>query len=1688
MNRWICVFFLYFFSSQIFAEEILNDLAYSAPDQIVALSQESYKIGGIVSPLSGQPYLKQTDLIARGAQDIILQRIFIPQHREWHPKQDKQSYKEMQIPSQTFESGWVIYPHTHLDYVSVTKQKHGKSTLVKHEVRVRDPNGIALTYILDVHNNAKLIGRPFGICNCYSANETPSAQFDLRNIKLVKNKNSILLHSPQGSTYHYQMHESYSKQNSHKRTTYAHYLLSKEILPNGKILHYYYNKEKQLESIFSLDPKERYVYAKLSINCTPFKATSTFSTNSGKTASYQQQPKKLQNKSHHKVKSNVFDLLPITCVKSPFYASETISFAKSLLNHYSGRKNQFTCQYVESGNRKISKLLLLGDDADFHPVHEFSYNPPRVGKSSGSTTVKNVDGTFTIYEYSPKFLLTSIKSFDSHSVLQKQKLLDWTSNQWISSVTCQDGQGNVLYNKTYEYDAYGNPIVEVFRADLSGNGVSEIVTRRQFTKDNRHLLLEEMNQDGKVLTFTYLLNTNLITAKLTKEHDRILKREFYAYDDSHNLIRQIEDNGVNKDAENLIGVTQRKIINFTLRNQTPFLHLPEWIEEKYMEDGSEKLLKLTQLSYDTHGNVCEEKVYDANGTLAYVLHKTYNERGDVIATTNPLGQEVLYEYDEKGLCTSSLNFSKNIQTKKEYDRKGHLVKVEEIGIDQVCHSTSFFYDLNDHLIKKIDTFQNATTYNYDVISDKITATHFPPICDKNGISLPVNTTSTYDAFGREIAKTDANGHTTIYHYAGNALPVEIIYPDQSREIFRYTQTGLLETHIDREGLKISYTYDILERMLSKRFSSVDGEIAQETFEYDSFNLIKKTDREGHEIHYSYDGAGRLIKEVAYGNITTYTYDALGRIESVVNVNGDQSLFTYYKRDLIDRIIEKTCTDTSGTILSTIAYSYDADGNIASIHRSINGNEAIETFAYDSFQRQTEATDAYGNKTKTFFNERATNALGQQVLQTTICDPKNRFTIKTEDPYGRIVQEDLFNANNVLLNSQKMTYDPNGNLLQKKNLIFHGGHYLRTLETEYSYNPCNKLCQLTRAANTLNSRTTLYTYTPNGNIASRKKPDGTLLQYNYHPFGYLKNIQSSDNLLNISYERNACGDLLKATDEITKISLQRKLDQKGNVLEEKLSTGLGIKKTYDAFNRPLSIDLPDQGQILYTYDPLFLRSVSRTSSTGLTLYSHKYTKYDSSGYLQEENLLETLGTVKHATDLKGRPTAITSPYIAQACEYDESDNTTIITTNGLEDCYTYDDLDQLTNEASTSYQYDTNFNRLSENGSTWTSNELDELLSTGNVQCTYDLNGNLLAKKTSKGTTSFAYDHLDRLIKVTTNDCRIEMVYDPLGRRVSKTTHFLADSSRKTENYLFDGDNDIGAFNAEGKLVQLRTLGLAKNRHVPSAVAIELDHEVFAPVHDFQGNTRILISLLDGKQKATYSFNAFGKPKQSSETLFNPWRYASKRLDPETQLIYFGKRYYDTELCRWITTDPAGFIDGMNLYSYVKNNPFRYIDPDGRFAFAIPLITLAFGFEGVVSLITLETVGYAVLGAALGWGAYEINRSLDQEQESYYQSPVYYNEAVLEPTEAEKKKGDRKSPYGGDELGDDPTKCPGEGYTWKGRGPPGSKEGAWYNGRTKESLHPDLNHPPPKPPHWDYRNGTTEYEEELYLDGTWKRKK
>ncbi len=207
---------------------------------------------------------------------------------------------------------------------------------------------------------------------------------------------------------------------------------------------------------------------------------------------------------------------------------------------------------------------------------------------------------------------------------------------------------------------------------------------------------------------------------------------------------------------------------------------------------------------------------------------------------------------------------------------------------------------------------------------------------------------------------------------------------------------------------------------------------------------------------------------------------------------------------------------------------------------------------------------------------------------------------------------------------------------------------------------------------------------------------------------------------------------------------------------------------------------------------------------------------------------------------------------------------------------------------------------------------------------YDLNGNLTTKTVGEQITYYHYDALNRLISIESPVISARYVYDSFGRRLSKTL-----SSGHIETYLYQGEREIGMMQ-DGRVKQLRVLGIGKGAELGAAVAIELKWHHICPIHDHRGCVCALINADTGQQAAGYRYTAFGEIIAHSG-IESPWTFASKRYDAESGFIYFSKRYYSADLGRWITPDPIGFADGPNLYAYVHNNPLSLIDPWGLFS-------------------------------------------------------------------------------------------------------------------------------------------------------------
>lgn len=199
-----------------------------------------------------------------------------------------------------------------------------------------------------------------------------------------------------------------------------------------------------------------------------------------------------------------------------------------------------------------------------------------------------------------------------------------------------------------------------------------------------------------------------------------------------------------------------------------------------------------------------------------------------------------------------------------------------------------------------------------------------------------------------------------------------------------------------------------------------------------------------------------------------------------------------------------------------------------------------------------------------------------------------------------------------------------------------------------------------------------------------------------------------------------------------------------------------------------------------------------------------------------------------------------------------------------------------------------------------------------------------------GERNYFYDALDRLIAIETEQLRLEYIYDAFNRRISKET-FENKVSTGIVTYLWDDNLEIGSLNEEGYLNELRILGEGLGAEIKAALFLLINDRLYIPLHDLQGSIIALVDLDQKKIKESYHFSAFGVLLEKDP--LSPWLFSSKRFEKETHLLYFGNRFYNPELCRWMTPDPHGYEDGPNLYAYVHNNPLTHCDPFGLFSWS-----------------------------------------------------------------------------------------------------------------------------------------------------------
>jgi RHS repeat-associated protein len=559
------------------------------------------------------------------------------------------------------------------------------------------------------------------------------------------------------------------------------------------------------------------------------------------------------------------------------------------------------------------------------------------------------------------------------------------------------------------------------------------------------------------------------------------------------------------------------------------------------------------------------KTAQLNGT-AVTTSYTYNSFGEVLTTTDPLGNTTTNTYDANGNLLTvttpqpSANAAASV-TQFGYNNLGEMTQITDplgnittltynsVGLiasitDAQNNITSYQYDARGNRTSVVDPINGAahpTTFSYDVMNRLLGITY------PNGASVSF----AYDYRGRRISATDQNGHTTTYAYDDADRLLSLTDPANNVTQYGYDTEGDLTSITDANGHTTQFSYDPFGRVNQTTFPSS----LIETYGYDPIgNLTSKTDRKGNKIQYIYDALYRLTNKI-YPDSTSasYVYDLVGKVQQVSDPTGTYG-FAY---DNMGRLIGTTTQYSflPGYNFQNV-YTYDAASNRLSLTAP---DGSITTYGYDSLNRLSGLANSWAGSFGFSYD-----ALSRR---TQLTRPNGVNTNYTYDAVSNLVSV-LHQAGSTTLDGASYTYDAAGNRSSKMN-------YLDNSSSSYSYDALYQLLSVTGAT------TEAYSYDTVGN---RLSSIGVPI-YNYNA----SNELTSNSNGSYSYDAN------------------------GNAL----SDAQGRNYTWDFENRLTQTIVPgtNGGTTTFKYDP-FGRRIQKSGPLGTTNYL-----YDSA-YLRA-NVIEAV---------------------------------------------------------------------------------------------------------------------------------------------------------------------------------------------------------------------------------------------------------------------------------------------------------------------------------------------------------------------------------------------------------------------------------------------------------------------------------
>jgi len=415
-----------------------------------------------------------------------------------------------------------------------------------------------------------------------------------------------------------------------------------------------------------------------------------------------------------------------------------------------------------------------------------------------------------------------------------------------------------------------------------------------------HFLINviDPNQNATGGNLAVNLGWNPDTKNLVRVTDQLGHSTEYDYDSEDNLTH-VRVAGVNVTA---MGYNSRSdLTSMTVPDQgtTHLSYFPDGLLESVRDANNH----VWSFGYDDNGFLASITAPPAHaGEEAARWSFKNDELGRRTESTDPVGNKVEYVYDTRDRLTQVIQPAVNTPDPTASPGSGLLQVPQPVAV------TTYRWNANDALVNVTDAQNRTVNYLYDA------AVNLVEVRGPGAAGTQVSLANlTYGSRGDLARLQTPSGSTHYTHDILRQLKVRTL-PDGALEQFDYDPNGNLKFWKSNR-IQVDYAYDAASRL--KHLTASDGEHLAFTYtERDELARVSKSGPSASESRWTYLDSGLVHTATADDRTISYTYDALGRVSSLVDPEGEATHYTWSNRGDLD----------SATLDGqTVRYGYDLAG-------------------------------------------------------------------------------------------------------------------------------------------------------------------------------------------------------------------------------------------------------------------------------------------------------------------------------------------------------------------------------------------------------------------------------------------------------------------------------------------------------------------------------------------------------------------------------------------------------------------------------------------------------------------------------------------------------------------------------------------------------------------------------------------